>query len=357
MRFTSLRMLDGRAALAATLVSLSFGAAAAACSSGESTTQTNAASSSAVGSGGATAASSSSSSSAESSSSAGGGGASSSSSSVASSSSSSSSSSSAGSGGAGGQGGAGGAAPVCDPDPAGATSHSLHDIWVANSSTPVQYWVPGVYVTAVSKGGCVAGTSCQIFVQQLEQFASLAAGSQQALKIFISAAKAADFTGIAAGDRIDLNAQAWRDTSQGANELLFEVTQAHLGCAKKVGTGTPVPVLVTLDDLSVTSYENTIGPLLVKVNTVTGTPAGASETFGLYKTGSFVDAGADTLTSLSPFFLTTGAFNGLTTGQRTDFASVTGVFGLFSPTAMPTAKYEEIYPRSDADYASHSPSP
>ncbi len=51
---------------------------------------------------------------------------------------------------------------------------------------------------------------------------------------------------------------------------------------------------------------------------------------------------------LSPFFLLGAAFTGLQQGQTTDFATVTGVFGLFVPSPN-GPKYKMIYPRTMAD--------
>jgi len=213
---------------------------------------------------------------------------------------------------------------------------------------PTDVWLPGVYVTAVSHGGCSAGYACQIFVQSAETFADLASGSQQAIKLFISANTAEHFTGVAVGDKVDADGYAWRYNLTGQHELLVEVNLQLPGCAKKVGTGNPTPVVVTLDDLSVPAYEDTVGPLLVRVNGVTGKPALPTETFGLWNTGVFTDAGVNNLTSLSPYFLTGGAFTGLTQSHLTDFTSLTGVFGIFILSSS-GAKYEELYPRNAAD--------
>src|SRR5437868_5602513 len=101
-------------------------------------------------------------------------------------SSSSSSSGTGGVGGAGGAGGMGGGWPTCDAQPAGVPAKTIHEIWQDDPSQPTPVWVSGVFVTGVSQGGCQAGSACQIFVQQDEQYADLAAGSQRALKIFAS---------------------------------------------------------------------------------------------------------------------------------------------------------------------------
>lgn len=210
--------------------------------------------------------------------------------------------------------------------------------------------MPGVFVTGVTKGGCVAGSACQIFVQQSESFADLAAGSQQAIKMFISGNTATHFVGVKVGDKVDVDAWAWRYNLNGQNELLLQVNLNLEGCAKPVGTGNPQPVTAELTQLTLTAYEETVGPLLVKVNGVSGKPQLPNETFGLWKTGVFVEAGPETIVSLSPYLLSGGAFTGLPQGTTTKFSSVTGVFGLFSPTADPSAKYKEIYPRTDAEY-------
>ncbi len=227
---------------------------------------------------------------------------------------------------------------------------SIHEIWQADPTTPTEVWVPGVFVTAISKGGCVAGTACQIFVQQAESYADLAAGSQQALKLFVSANTASHFVGIGVGDKLDVDAFAWRYNLNSQNELLLEVNLQLRGCGKVVGSGTPQPVDVALSDLTLTAYEDSVGPLLVQITSVSGKPALPAETFGLWSTGVFVDAGPGSIVSLSPYFLASGAFTGLTQGAVHDFTSVTGVFGLFSPTASPTSKYLELYPRTDSEY-------
>ena len=227
---------------------------------------------------------------------------------------------------------------------------TLHQIWQDNPTTPAEVWVQGVYVTAVSKGGCQAGTTCQIFVQQSETFADLAGGSQQALKLLVSANAASHFVGIKVGDKVDVDAFAWRYNLTGQNELLLQVNLQLKGCAKVVGTGNPSPVTVPLSALTLDAYETAVGPLLVKVATVSGKPQMPAETFGLWTTGTFSDAGPDSIVSLSPYFLASGEFAALQAGKVHDFTEVVGVFGLFSPTSDPTAKYKEIYPRFDADY-------
>lgn len=227
---------------------------------------------------------------------------------------------------------------------------TIHEIWQDDPTAPTEVWVPGVYVTAVSNGGCQAGVACQIFVQSAEGFADLAAGSQQAIKLFISANTASHFAGIKPGDRVDVDAFAWRYEVSLQNELLLQVALTLKGCAKVVGTGSPAPVPVQLTDLTLSAYEDTVGPLLVRVNGVSGKPQTPAEIFGLWATGTFSDAGVDSIVSLSPYFLSGGAFNGLQAGKIHDFTSVTGVFGLFAPTSDPTSKYKVLYPRADAEY-------
>jgi hypothetical protein len=219
---------------------------------------------------------------------------------------------------------------------------TLHQIWLDDPAQPTAVWVPGVYVTAISGSGCIAGTPCEIFVQQAESFATLAAGSQQALKLFVSANAATHFTTVKVADKVDVYAYALRDAT--TNELLLEVNLQLQGCAKTVGTGVPVPVVVTLADLSVTSYEQTMGPLFVELDGVSGKPQTPPEIFALWKTGTFSDAGISTVTNLSPYFLVNGMFTTLTTGHVTDFNFVRGVFAVV-PLGTPPVKYEVLYPR------------
>jgi hypothetical protein len=255
-----------------------------------------------------------------------------------------------GAGGVGGEGGAGGGWPTCDVPPADLPVSTISQVWDADPADPTEFWIPGVFVSAVSGGGCVDNGSCQIFVQQAESFPSLAAAAHQGLRIAITPAVASYFTGIEVGDRIDLRAFAVRDTDGGKNELFFFVTSNLPGCAAVVGAGTPVPVTATLADLTVDAYEETIGPVLVRVETVSGNPNMPGQTFGLWETGSPIDPKNTDITSLSPFFLATQAFAGLTDGVNTNFQFVVGVFALFTPPADPLVKYRHVYPRTDAEY-------
>jgi hypothetical protein len=147
------------------------------------------------------------------------------------------------------------------------------------------------------------------------------------------------------GDKVDVYAWAERDPT--TNELLLEVNLQYQGCAKTVGTGAPVPVVVTLDDLSISAYEQTLGPLFVEVDGVSGTPQTPPEIFALWKTGTFSDAGISTVTNLSPYFLAGGVFTTLTTGHVHDFNYLRGVFAVV-PIGSPPVKYEVIYPRVEA---------
>jgi hypothetical protein len=107
---------------------------------------------------------------------------------------------------------------------------------------------------------------------------------------------------------------------------------------------------VTLADLTLDAYENTHGPMLVRVATVLGKPdASPTTTFGLFhpSDAGLPDAGVD-IVSLSPFFLPSSTFTGAgLTPVLTAFASITGVFGTFVPATGP--KYLELYPRTAAD--------
>jgi hypothetical protein len=229
---------------------------------------------------------------------------------------------------------------------------TILQIWADNYSVETQVWVPGVYVTAVSGGACVAGQSCQIFVQQAESYPNLVSGAKNGIKLRISGPTAQYFTGIAVGDRIDVLGWAWRYDLGGSNEMVVQVNSVLPGCAFEVGTGAPVPINVQLADLTVTAYEQTVGPLLVRLSTVTGKPALPTEIFGLWATGVGIgDGGPESLVNASPFFLSGGAFSGLTSGQNVNFNSVSGVFAVFVPAVDggTAPKYKVIYPRTMAD--------
>lgn len=253
-------------------------------------------------------------------------------------------------GGAGGSGGGAEPWPTCDTQPTGSVQKTIPEIWTDDPMFPTAAWVPGVYVTAVSGSGCSAGQSCQFFVQQNESYTTIADATHQSLRVGVAPAVASYFVGIAVGDQIDLFARASRDTQNGKNELAFLVTPSLPGCAKVVGTGDPQPITLTLDDFTVAAYETERGPMLVRVTTVTGNPNAPDATFALWDTGSVPGGDITTVTSLSPYFLSGGSFNGLTDGVNTDFDEVVGVFSLFTPPGSPVTKYEEICVRSDLDY-------
>ncbi|MFO0549691.1 MAG: hypothetical protein U0271_14965 [Polyangiaceae bacterium] len=257
-----------------------------------------------------------------------------------------------GGGGAGGfaEGGSGPGWPTCDSQPIGSPTKTLSAIWSDNPPFPAEAWVPGVYVSAVSKNGCVAGEACQFFVQSLESYPTLAAATHQSLRVGVAPSVSSYFVGLAVGDQVNLYASAFRDTADGKNELQFLVTPALPGCAKKVGTGNLTPLVVTLDALTVSFYEDTVGPVFVHVDDVSGNPNNPDKTFALWKTGMAPNGDITTVTSMSPFFLPSAVFSNLVANNITDFDYVEGVFGLFTPPAMPLIKYEEIYVRSVADY-------
>ncbi len=240
--------------------------------------------------------------------------------------------------------------PDCATQPAGSTAKLITDVWAANPATATGVWLPGVYVTAISKGGCVAGSSCQIFVQQDQTYDSLAAGAKHAIRLFVSAAGSTFFSSIKPGDQVNVYAYAARASTNGQNELALGATSNYPGCATKIGSGSPTPITgVKLSDLSVSSYEDTVGPLLVKISNVIGTPQGATEIFGLGD--AIYDGGAGgAIVSLSPYCEAGGSFTGLTSGTKTKFTSVSGVFGMFvPPTDASVSKYLVVYPRSAAD--------
>ena len=256
----------------------------------------------------------------------------------------------------GGAGGAGGATttttawPDCLTQPKGSFQRTIDQIWAANppKQTKAGFWVQGVYVTAIAGGGCVAGTECQVFLQQDETYADLAAATKHAIKLFASNKTSEHFTGLKVGDKVDVFGSAWRSTLNGASELMLDVNLAYPGCANVVGSGDPKPVKATLADLTIAAYENDLGPVLVEADLVSGKPQSNTEIFGMWPTGQFpADAGGDAFVNLSFYFLQGQAFSGLTLGKLHDFTSVTGVFGeLLMPG--PT-KFRMIYPRAMTD--------
>ncbi len=239
--------------------------------------------------------------------------------------------------------------PSCDSKPAAASASTIAEVWAANPTAPKFSWVSGVVVTGVSQGGCADGRACQIVVQE-GSATTLDTAAKHAIKLFVSAKAASRFTGIVVGDTVDIAAYAWRYNLGGQRELLLQVNDLLRGCAKKTGIGTIDPVPATLTELaSVAAYEDTYGPVLVRVTDVSGTTDTAlTMTFGLWPTSGF-DAGSTSIVSASPYYLAAGAYTGLTASTRYDFASITGVYGLFVPDpgdAGPATKYLHIYPRT-----------
>ncbi len=247
--------------------------------------------------------------------------------------------------------------PSCDGKPAGATAATVPELWTANPTTPRSSWVSGVVVTAVSTGGCATHKACQIFVQEESTETTLAGVARKAIKVFVSAKAAARFTGIVPGDKVDLAGHAFRYTLAGQNELLLQVNDLTRGCIKKTGTGTITPVPATLPELgSVAAYETTFGPVLVQLKDVSGnTDSALTNTFGMFPTTGGFEAGAYEVVSLSPYCLPASTFTGITTKTRYNFATVTGVFGMFAPPPAAdggvASKYLQVYPRSMADLA------
>jgi hypothetical protein len=247
--------------------------------------------------------------------------------------------------GTGGAGGAPAVWPDCATQPVGSATQTIPDVWKDNPAKQgAGVWVPGVFVTAISANGCVAGVECQIFLQQDETYADLASAAQHGMKLFASKQTSSHFVGLKVGDKVDVFASPWRSTLNGANELMLDVNLKYPGCAKAVGSGAPAPVKATPADLTIDAYESTLGPLLVELDLVSGKPTANNSIFGLWPTGQFpADGGPDAFIDLSFYFLPGQAFSGLTLGKLHDFTSVTGVFGeLLEPG--PT-KFRTLYPR------------
>lgn len=254
--------------------------------------------------------------------------------------------------GAGGEGGAPPSWPDCTSQPAGSAATTLHTLWQDDPAAPTPVWVEGVYVTAISKGGCVSGEACDVFVQEQESFADLAAAAQRSLKLFISPATSEHFLGLAVGDQLNVYAHAWRYDVNGEDELLLQVNLQLPGCAQKVGSGDPKPVAASLAELTQQAYYTTHGPLLVTVapaSGLSGTPHLPEETFAIFETGVFSEAGVEEIMSLSPYFLPSAAFVGWTPEAPLTFTSVTGVYAVFIPAGAPLVRYKEIYLRTMAE--------
>ncbi|MEO8876711.1 MAG: hypothetical protein ABI461_14055 [Polyangiaceae bacterium] len=243
--------------------------------------------------------------------------------------------------------------PDCNTQPTDAPTRSISDIWTANANAPKLSWIPSVTISAISFGGCNAGHACQIFLQTDATYATLADGAHKAIKMFISAAAATHFSTASVGDTVNAMGWGWRYNLDNQNEILLEVNNEYQGCVKKTGTLALTPVQnVRLDQLTLDNYENQIGPLLIQVNDVRGTTSpDLAQTFGLVPRadGGYQDAGPE-IVSLSPFFLVGGTFSApIESSSLEHFTSITGVFGLFNPTSDAGTKYDEIYPRTNAD--------
>lgn len=252
----------------------------------------------------------------------------------------------------------GAAWPTCDAKPSTATARTIPEIWQADPPAAVETWVTGAYVTAISGSACTANKACQLFVQTDLSYPSLAAAAKHAIKVFVSAAVSSHFTSVAVGDRIDVLGWAWRYDINAQHELLLQVNAQVRGCAKTTSSNhTLVPLSgLTLPQLTLDKYENTHGPLFVRVASVLGKPdPSPTTTFGLFHAneGGLPEAGADagaSIVSLSPFFLPGSSFTGVTpplTPVLTAFASLTGVFATF--VSASGTKYLEIYPRKTTD--------
>ncbi len=238
--------------------------------------------------------------------------------------------------------------PTCDTEPTGSTAKTIPQIWTDNPTMPAPEWIEGVFVTAVARNGCVANQSCDIFIQQDETYASFSAAASHSIHIGIAPAVAEHFVGIKVGDKVDAYGFASRNTQNGQNELMILVTPTLVGCMKVVGTGAPMPVAATLEELTVAGYEAT-GPVFLTVSNVSGKPQTPSATFALWDTATGPTQPIDEVTNLSPFYVDNEAFTGLTQGVVTKWSSVTGVFGIFVPPSTPVTKYEELYIRTMAD--------
>src|SRR5690606_35706741 len=111
-----------------------------------------------------------------------------------------------------------------------------------------------------------------------ESFTDFDAGAKQALRVLAFSPVVDGLTTLAVGDRVDMYGSVWRHTNDGQNELYFEMGSIHPGCMKKVGTGNPVGTPgADLVDLTHAANENTHGPLLVKLETVSGKPNAPTE--------------------------------------------------------------------------------
>ncbi len=238
--------------------------------------------------------------------------------------------------------------PSCEQRPSGQRDSRIADVWAADPTEPAPVWLPGVYVSGMSGGGCAVGKECLLFVQQQASYQDLDAAVGQSLRLAVSADVSGLFTQISVGDRVDLFASAWRSSSHGELRLAIDIERP--GCANVRGTGEVVPVEVELSDLSIYAYEQLLGPLLVELRDVVGVPKAPYKTFSLKEHDEDEEPVQDfsEVTNVSPYFLSNGKFVGLDTGQPVSFESVTGVFALYTPQGG-ARKYEHIYVRGMDD--------
>jgi hypothetical protein len=246
--------------------------------------------------------------------------------------------------------------PTCDAQPSGTTPATINGLWTTTPATPTYSWIQGAYVTGISLGGCTnsATATCQITLSDATSYADLTAAGKHAIRMVVWPPASSHFVGLAVGDKVDVAAWGYRLTTSGQNELVIDVSDTRRGCAKKVGTGAVTPVAATLAQLgTVAAYEDTYGPVLVKLTGVSATTDQTSGlTGGLFYPGAF-DAGGPSPVEVSSYYLPGNVYTGYTAATRYDWQSVTGVFGLYRPTATSDAgtptKYLVVYPRTMGD--------
>jgi hypothetical protein len=248
--------------------------------------------------------------------------------------------------------------PTCDTKPAATTATTIAALWATPPAAPTYSWISGAYVTAISGAGCTTSTtaSCQIFLADATSYADLAAAGKHAIRLLVFPPGSPHFVAPQVGDKVDVAAWGYRNTSGGQNELMLDVSDARRGCIFKTGTGTVAPVTATLGQLgTLAAYQDTYGPVLVQlagVSANTDTTSVSKTTGGLFYPTMF-DAGGPTPISVSPFFLSGGTFTGYTVSTRYDWATLTGVFGIFRPAPAADAgtppTYLELYPRTMDD--------
>lgn len=246
--------------------------------------------------------------------------------------------------------------PTCDAAPTGTTPATINGLWTSTPASASFSWIQGAYVTGISLNGCTtsATATCQITLADATSYADLAAAAKRSIRMIVWAPASSRFAGLQVGDKVDVAAWGYRLTTGGQNELVLDVSETRRGCAKKVGTGAVTPVPATLAQLgTVAAYEDTYGPVLVRLD---GVSANTDQTSGL--TGgmfypAMFDAGGPSPVEVSSYFLAGNVFAGYTPTTRYDWQSVTGVFGIYRPTASGDAgtptKFLVIYPRTMGD--------